>query len=317
MTSSIEVAAALASTILKGSVIVVGALIGARCARTAAGASFAWGLGLGALGVGVLLGPILPEVNSGFLTVSHGAVEGASIGPLTLSPAFLFVVIWGIGVLVMLGRFFRDLRAAIALAGRAKGQTGRRAEELLRRAAGRIGVRRIPELRETSELATAALIGFRRPVLLIPVQSREWSDEELFAVLCHELEHVRRNDWLMLMLERVVGAIYWINPLVFLARRSASAAREMAADDAALRAGTPASVYAGRLIAVARDLHNAPRLAASVAFAEGGRVDERVKALFDARDRQPSSHSATLRAIVLATPFLLALTAFEPWSCLP
>ena len=319
MTTSMEVAAALASTILiKGGVVVGVALLGARFgARTASGASLFLGLGLGALGVGFLLGPLLPELNPGFLTISHGAVEGASIGSLKLSPALIFVVIWGIGALVMLARFVQDLRAATGLAGRANGQAGRRAEELLRRAAGCIGVGRPPELRETAELGTAALLGFRRPVLLIPVQSRAWSDAELFAVLCHELEHVRRNDWLMLMLERLVGAIYWINPLVFLARRSASAAREMAADDAALRAGTPPSVYARRLIAVARDLHNAPRLAVSVAFAEGARVDERVKALFDSRDRQPLPHPATFGAIVLATPFLVALAGLQLWSCLP
>ena len=319
MTTSIEVAAALASAILvKGSLVVGGALLVARLfTRTAAGASLALGLGLGALGVVVLLGPIFPELNSGFVAIGHDVVEPVSIGPLTTSPVSVLVGIWAIGAVVMLGRLIRDFRAATALAQRADGQAGKRAGELLTRAARLIGVSRIPQLRETSELATVALIGFRRPVLLIPVRAREWSDEELFGVLCHELEHTRRGDWLMLMIERVIVAVYWVNPLVHVLARQASTMRECAADDAAMRAGAEASAYAGRLISVARELKRTPRLAVSVAFADGGRVDQRVRAVFESRDRRGMALFAVVRASLLALPLVIALAAVEPWTCLP
>lgn len=318
MTMSMEVGAALASALLiKGTVIGIGALIVARCARSAAGASLALGIGHGAWGMVILLGPFLPELNSGVVTIGHGAIEGASIGSLTLSPVLILVATWTTGVLVMVGRIVRDLRAATALARRAEGETGKRAEELLTFAAGRIGVSRMPQLRETSELATVALIGFWRPVLLIPVQAREWSDEELFGVFCHELEHLRRGDWLVLMIERIVGAVYWVNPLVHVLARQASAMRECAADDAAIRAGAGVSAYAGRLISVARDLKRAPRLAVSVAFADGGRVDQRVRALFESRDRRGMAPLAVLRASLVVLPFVIALAVVEPWTCLP
>ena len=319
MTTSIEVGAALASAILvKGSVVALGALAVARLgARTAAGASLGLGMGHGALGMVFLLGPFFPELNSGFVAIGHDVVQPVSIGPLTASTASVMVAIWAMGALVMVGRLIRDLRAALALAQRADGQTSKRAGELLTRAARRIGVRRIPQLRETSELATVALIGFWRPVLLTPVQSHEWSDEELFGVLCHELEHMRRGDWLMLMLERIIVAVFWVNPLVHVLARQASAMRECAADDAAMRAGAGASAYAGRLISVARELKRAPRLAVSVAFADGGRVDQRVRALFESRDRRRMAPIAVLRAAVVALPLVITLAAVEPWTCLP
>ena len=318
MMTSIEVGAALASTILKGSFVVAGALLVARCvARTASGASLVMVMGHGALGMVILLGPVFPEVNSGFVAIRHDAVQPVSIGPVTASLASLLVAIWGVGVLVMLGRLLRDSRAAMALTRRAGGQTGRRSGELLIRAARCIGVSRIPQVRETSELATVALIGFWRPVLLLPVQAREWSDEELFGVLCHELEHLRRGDWLMLMIERIIVAIYWVNPLVHLLARQASAMRECAADDAAMRAGAAATAFAGRLISVARDLKRSPRLAVSVAFADGGRVDQRVRALFEERDRRGTGRFAWLRASLVALPLVVALAAVEPWICVP
>src|SRR5688572_4749691 len=123
--TSIEFAAVIASTVLiKGSVIVVLTLLVARLvARSASGASLTLGLGLGALGL-VLIGPLLPAVGSGFVTIGHDAVQVLRIGTRSLSPPLLLLVIWTLGALVMLGRFFNDLCAAQALARRADGQTG-------------------------------------------------------------------------------------------------------------------------------------------------------------------------------------------------
>ena len=43
------------------------------------------------------------------------------------------------------------------------------------------------ELRETDELASAATFGIRRPVILLPTGWQRWSDDELAAVLAHEV----------------------------------------------------------------------------------------------------------------------------------
>jgi beta-lactamase regulating signal transducer with metallopeptidase domain len=314
----IEIAAWLGSSILlKGSVVAVGSVLGARVfATSAAGASLTLGLGFGVLGLVVLLGPLVPQLNSGVATISHEAVQSVSIGSLRVSLVGLFVGLWAIGAVLLLVRLFNDLRGARALVRTSDGGRGT-LDELLKAAAKAVGCERIPEVRETSELATVALIGFRRPVLLIPVAARDWSDEELFGVLCHELEHMRRGDWLMLMLERIISAIFWPNPLVHLLGRLASGARERAADDAAMRAGAGASAYAGRLIAVARDLKRTPRLVVSVAFADGGRVDQRVRALFEPRDRRGVAPMSVLRACIIALPLVAILAVVEPWTCLP
>jgi beta-lactamase regulating signal transducer with metallopeptidase domain len=309
----------LASVLLvKGTVIAAGVMIAARLvAKSASSATLILGLGSGALGMVLLLGPLMPESGSGFVSIPHEAVQSFPIGSTTVTPVLLFVGLWAAGACGLILRFVMDLRGAFALASRASGQTGRRAGELLQRSARAIGVTRAPELRETSELSTAALIGFSRPVLLVPRQAREWSDEELFGVLCHELEHARRNDWLKLIMERIVTAIFWINPLVHVLGRVASSARERSADDAALRAGAGATAYAGRLISAARDLKAAPRLAVSVAFADGGRIDQRVRALFEPRDRRGMAPMAMLRVSLVALPLVVGLASVEPWTCLP
>jgi beta-lactamase regulating signal transducer with metallopeptidase domain len=107
---------------VKGSVIVVGALIVARCARTAAGASLLLGLGPWALGLVILLGPLFPELNSGVVAIGHDVIQPVSIGPLTASPALVLVAIWGVGVLVMVGRLVCDVIAARVLVRKADGR---------------------------------------------------------------------------------------------------------------------------------------------------------------------------------------------------
>ena len=307
--TTLNTAAMLTSVIfIKGSLIVAGALLLGRVARTASRGSMIMSMAFAAMIVVPVLGAMVPTLNEGFVSLNHGAAQEVAVG---------LVAIWGLGVLVLMGRLVRDLRAAQALVSRASGRMGNRVTELLRLAARAVGVTRIPELRETTELATVALIGFRRPVLLIPAQARQWSDEELFGILCHELEHVRRGDWMMLMIEQVVAALYWPNPLIHLVRRQAWAVRESAADDAAMRAGAGAAAYAGRLISVARDLKRAPRFAVSVAFAEGGGVERRVRALFDERDRRRVSPLTLLRAGLVAIPLIAVLAVSEPWICLP
>src|SRR5688572_29697709 len=183
--TAIEVGAMLASTVLvKGSVIAAILIIAARFVRSAV-----LGLGPGALGLVVLLGFLIPDVNPGFVSISHEAIQGVSIGPLVVSPVGLFVALWAIGASLLLGRFLSDLLAARAIVSRAWGMGhGAWTAGPLQKAARAVSTTRIPQLRETTELSTAALIGFRKPVLLLPVQAREWSDEELFGVLCHELE---------------------------------------------------------------------------------------------------------------------------------
>src|SRR5262249_53928383 len=59
-----------------------------------------------------------------------------------------------------------------------------------------IGCTRRVEARELADLSTPATIGWRRPLLLLPGDWRDWSPAERHAVLAHELAHVRRGDFL-------------------------------------------------------------------------------------------------------------------------
>ncbi|MGO9199718.1 MAG: M56 family metallopeptidase [Limisphaerales bacterium] len=123
--------------------------------------------------------------------------------------------------------------------------------------------------------------GCWRPVILLPAQADEWPIERRRAVLLHELAHVKRWDCLTQMMARVACAVYWFNPLVWVAARRMCVERERACDDVVLNGGCKASTYAAHLVEIARSFRRVPQ-AAAIAMARSSRLGGRIAAIVDA-----------------------------------
>lgn len=110
---------------------------------------------------------------------------------------------------------------------------------LYRRCADSLEIASPPRLATTTDLSSPALLGWRRPVVLVPSEYvDDLSEERLSHVLLHELGHFKRGDAATGFLAFVVLATHWFNPLFWLAARSFYATREEACDAIAL--GSPA-----------------------------------------------------------------------------
>ncbi|MGI8980015.1 MAG: M56 family metallopeptidase [Pirellulaceae bacterium] len=99
------------------------------------------------------------------------------------------------------------------------------------------------ELRETSALATAATIGWRKPLVLLPLEWRDWTAEQLRAVLAHEIAHIARNDFLACVLAQASLALHFYHPLVHWLVRRLRLEQELAADAAAAMATGGRAAY--------------------------------------------------------------------------
>src|SRR5690606_18119326 len=94
-------------------------------------------------------------------------------------------------------------------------------------------------------------------LVLLP-EAVDWPEERIRAVLLHELAHIRRNDWLVQLLAGVLRAVYWFNPLVWLACARLRLESERACDDAVIGHGVNRTAYAAQLLALARAVN--PRM---------------------------------------------------------
>ena len=164
--------------------------------------------------------------------------------------------------------------------------------------------RMLAEARETLRLRRAVTLlqspddvvpltwGWWRPVILLPAEAARWPAERRRIVLLHELAHVKRCDCLTQLATQIVCAIYWFNPLVWLAARQMRVEREWACDDLVLAGGCKASDYAGHLVDIAGSFRRVP-LAAAIAMARSSQLAGRVAAIVDTtRNRRLRAASA-------------------------
>jgi uncharacterized protein (TIGR03435 family) len=153
--------------------------------------------------------------------------------------------------------------------------------------------------------------GAARPAIVLPADAENWDRGELNRAMVHELEHVRRGDWLSQCLARVVCAAYWFHPLVWMAWRQLTLEAERACDDAVLDR-TDATVYADQLVGLAQRLSLAARGGATksplLAMANRADLAARVGAVLDGR--QPRGRAGRLAVVscMAAAALVLALS---------
>jgi len=257
--------------------------------------------------------PVLrvPAVDPGFTTPAFYATAIAPrevVTPLALPPAIGGLqqartipnwpgLIWSAGTFVLL------VRMLIGYASMWR----------MRRSA-RVEVSGPVKILESSATNMPMTFGILRPVILLPMEAREWTEERRRVVLSHELAHVRRGDAASHMLVWAAVALYWWNPLVWVAWRRVRKESECAADDLVLNDlllnhGIQASQYASHLLEIAGTM-SAPWMA--VAMARSSHLEGRLRAILDSNVNRSSPGRAAMLATAMVTiAVLLPLAALK------
>jgi len=140
--------------------------------------------------------------------------------------------------------------------------------------------------------------GVARPAIVFPPDAQSWSRVDVRRALTHELEHVRRRDWLTLCAPRAVCALYWFHPLVWIANRQLSLNAERACDDAVLRE-SHAFGYADQLVALAERSMTQMRRPL-LAMANSGDLSTRVHAVLSTRQARGPAGAWARTAVAVA-----------------
>ena len=162
----------------------------------------------------------------------------------------------------------------------------------------RFHVRR-PRVLISGEVVSPITVGVERPVLLLPKTFHKNTESEIAAVLCHELAHVRRRDYLVNLACQAAALPIAYHPATYAVQRRIRQTREMVCDAMAGDAMRSASGYARCLLALAQRMLDGRDMAErvqAVGLFDNNTLEERVMGLLEKK----TTLSAPVRVIRMA-----------------
>ena len=115
----------------------------------------------------------------------------------------------------------------------------------LKNLSAKLGIDRAVQLCESVRVQTPLAMGYLKPVILMPIGLMAGlSTQQVEVILIHELEHIRRHDYLINFIQSLGETIFFFNPFVWILSAWIRNERENCCDDAVLREGYDPKLYA-------------------------------------------------------------------------
>jgi len=235
-----------------------------------------------------------------FVTSARVDASSASV-PSDPTTVIVAVLLAGLAVrLVWLGVGFVRLRAIRRRATRAPSLDGvalTLKQDLHARA----------DVMLSDEVEGPVTVGWWRAVVLLPRRVLQLPPAVQKAVLCHELIHVRRRDWLATVLEEVWCAALWFHPGVRLMATRACLAREMLVDEETILHTRDRRAYAEALLAFSNPQ---PHLIGATALIGRRHLSQRISLIAQevSMSRTRVASLLALSAAIIAVATLAAAT---------
>ena len=165
------------------------------------------------------------------------------------------------------------------------------------------------EIRACGRSAQPATFGVWRPVVLLPETVAALPAQERLAVVCHELLHVRRRDWLWTIAEEALRTAFWFHPAMRYAISRIQASREEVVDAEVVARTGDRRGYMRALLAFAEQ----PAVVTTAAFVRPRQLSARLRRMTEEihMSRLRLRMAVTTFTIVLVSAFVLAAGTFR------
>jgi VWFA-related protein len=228
------------------------------------------------------------------LVLMHSGAHIPALWPMIPRPDWqrvlpFVVMAWFGGAVACSGRLIGGWRLASRIRSTAVQQAPPEWRQAVEGLARRMGAWQSVRLLVSSLVEVPAIVGWLRPVILMPVHALTGlPPEHVTALLAHELAHIRRHDYLANILQNAAEALLFYHPAVWWVSNQIRAERELCCDDLALAAcGGDVLTYA-RALAGVESLR--PAHANAILAANGGSLSSRIRRLIG----QPPTISQSL-----------------------
>jgi bla regulator protein blaR1 len=238
---------------------------------------------------------------------------GAGSAVMSRLPAVL-LLLWAAGGALFLARSLRQWWRVRQIARDAVPLTAGREVDALRSLERSAGSSRALPLRCTDTFLEPGIFGIVRPVLLWPrAISERFTNEQMEAVLAHELCHLRRGDNLAALFHLVVQTVFWFHPLSWWIGKQLITERERACDEEVIRRGSERETYAESILKTCQFFVESPL--ACVSGVTGSDLKKRIEEIMtkDAVSTPGAPKRALLAAVgVVAFVTPVAVGALNP-----
>lgn len=179
-----------------------------------------------------------------------------------------------------------------------------------------LGIKRKVQVWMSNRVNVPSVTGFIKPVILLPIAVvNHLTVDQLNAVLLHELAHIKRNDFLLNLLQTLASVLLFFNPFVGLLNAVANKERENSCDDWVINFRYNQKEYASALLVLEEQRDSELALALAATNNEKLLL-HRIKRLFDARETSVSATLMQRFQLYGLAVLLLAIIFLQPAAVL-
>ena len=220
------------------------------------------------------------------------------------------VLFWIIGASVLLLRLIGSWIYVQQLKAEGIRLTESRIQEMFRRIAVKLNIRSTVHLFESVRVSTPVVIGFIKPVVLLPVGlATGLTTKQIEAILAHELAHVKRFDYLVNLIQSLVEVVYFFHPALWWLSSRVRAEREHCCDDVAVQVCGDKLAFA-RALAEVEAFRQSPALAMAFASKKGMML-QRVKRVLGVTEKPQRRMSPNVLVLLVLLVFGVSVYAFQ------
>ena len=186
-------------------------------------------------------------------------------------------------------------------------------QELLASAITKLGVKRPVALCASQRISTPILLGHLKPLILLPTALiNQLSIEETEAIIFHELAHIKRNDYLIGILQSLLETIFFFHPAFWWMSQQVKNYRELACDQMAVKY-VDKLTYSKSLMKVAefQNMTLSPKLAMSAAGNKKSVLYDRIERILTKNGNDTRMNGEWMIPIFI---LLLMVLSFSPWA---
>lgn len=183
---------------------------------------------------------------------------------------------WILGVLLQSARLFVGWQFVKRIQQLASSPSIGELHSRCQQLASQLGIRHSVRLVQSALIEVPTVLGWIRPLILLPAQALTGLDAaQMDAILAHELAHIRRQDYLVNLVQTVLETLLFYHPAVWWVSHQIRTEREHCCDDIAVEVCGNRVIYA-RALAEMEALRASPRLTLA---ANSGSLLGRIKRL--------------------------------------